>query len=253
MGRLLENALLAPRTAATETELGKRTPRPCVDEAPSSADELNLVGRELAVRTHEAQVFAPCLGDQHPVERVGVVPRQPCRGFRMRPGARPRPATRVHGDIKNIFWNVELTDGALDSDLPHTRRRNIELAFGDRSDLRICEPWIVQDGPEQYMCVEQEPHLRRGTLLEQLGDLVVALEHVVRKRKLSFQRADKRASDGTVSRDDPGYGAAVAGQLDRLTGFRTADQLGELGLGFGNGDLHWHFPFSDHHIGHIYG
>lgn len=215
------------------------------------AEEIDVICPKLRVGTGKAQPLAPGLRDQHPVEWIGVVQRQRRRGFRMGPRDWQGPTARIDRDLKQIVRHVELADGALDPDLPDTRRRQVNFTFGNR--LRLCgrEARIVQDRPEQHMGVEQNPHLTPHALLEHLGDFGVTFKHVIRQRELALQGADQGPSDGTIRSNDPRDGTPVTGQLNGLPRLCATDQLGKLGLGFCDGDLHGRFPFpSDQHIGH---
>lgn len=207
-----------------------------------SADEINVVGRQFRVRARQSQMFAARLRDQHAVERVGVMKRQRRRGLRMGPGDRQLAAACIHGDVEKFPGHVELAERVLDPDLPHARCRDVEFSFGNRPRLGLRQTWIVQDRPKQDMGVEQQSHSGRGAPLKHLRDLGIALEHIVGERERPLHGADQRATDRTIGADDPSDRTTVSGQFDRLSRLGATYELGELRLGFGNGDLHLYIP-----------
>lgn len=206
----------------------------------TSPDKVDLIGGQLRVRTRQLQTLATRLCDQHSVERIRMVKRKRRGRLGMGPCDRQRPATRIGCDPEQFFGHVELANRALDADLPHARGRKIHLASGNGLRLRCSQPRIVQNRPKQNMGVNQQAHSIGGGSREHIGDLVIAFENVVGKREGAFHRADQRSAPWALCRHDPRDRAAIARQFDRFAGFRAADQLGKLGLGFGDGNLQGH-------------
>ncbi len=155
----------------------------------------------------------------------------------MRPADRKRTAAGIDSDIREILGHNQLAKPTLDRDLPNAGRRKVEVSPADCAGLRGRQALIVGQSPEQNMCVEKELHSDLART-EHLPDFGIPFEKVLRNRELPLQRADQWSRGCAFDRNDSRHGPPVASQFNRLTSFGTANQLGEVGLGFCDCDLH---------------
>ncbi len=211
----------APAAAATEF-LG----------ASTCGEEVDVVFREEAIRSDELQPLGGGLSDQHPVERVVVMPRQGRRSGRVLEGDGEPCEPRSLDTFPEALGKAHLPEGLLDRDLPRG---------GDADEYRVCaadglpnrrgDPLSVGAPPQDDVRVEEQISMR-GLLEEgSIMSLGKGASKSLATHTLPFQPPDLRFSAYLLrERDEPGYN--VLGDDDLLSARRAVDELGQVRLGF---------------------
>ena len=216
-----------------------------------SAHDLDVVCTEPSVCAKQRETFDFALGDQHPVERIVVVKRQPGGRIRVPPANRQWLAAGVESDIEDVLGHVKLSYLPLDADLPNRCGGDVKDTGPDRVGLGFGQARIVQQRPKQDVGVKKQPHLVGDALLEEMLDLSVTLVDIVRDAEGALQGANEGAFRRSRDGSQTGNGAPIPCQLNSLAGLSAADELGELSFCFCDRNLHGgHLSKTDHNVGH---
>src|SRR4051794_13616306 len=121
-------------------------------------DERDVVGPQRLVARHDRGSLDRRLRDEHAVEGVAVMRREALHGEGVLNGHRERVRACAEQQREVFVGRIELSEGALDSDLPYDDGAE-KGAIGGIAQMiqrRGAQPWVGTHEPQRGVGVEQK-------------------------------------------------------------------------------------------------
>lgn len=198
----------------------------------SALEDRHLVLRQGPVGGHEDQIFGSRLGDEHPIEWIVMVTREPAGVQGVFP-ADGKLEKAVDLDFLQQVDPVELqaAERLLDGDLPQRGSAHVNCGsrVGDDVQGALGELIGFREPPEKDVGVEKDP---QRSLLAGEGPRDPGWERSLEiVSDLDLPGEPSRGTPGPGERDQFRYRLSVAGDHDLLPPGDPVEQPGEMSLG----------------------